>query len=91
MSDTRRAQSYGVFRHPKRNIQARDYEGVRVGAIPPTEYDDLQSSKEVYKVYRIVRRLLDRGEGEGEIERVILRRYKISGWELRRIVRMLSR
>lgn len=86
MSRTRRRIPYTAFRFPKRNIQGRDIDKVRVGAIPPTGFDDLNFCRESIGAYPFMRRMLDRGWDVGKIVKVVSTKYRVSLIEARSLM-----
>jgi len=78
MSRTRRRIPRSNFRLPKRNIQGKDFDEVRVGAIPPHSYDDLHFCKESIGAYPFMREMISRGMGSEKLIKTIRSRYRVS-------------
>lgn len=91
MSDTKRRLTLHNFRRPHKNIQFKDIEHVRVGAVPPTEHDDIHYSRECYLGYRLVRKLINQGLTDQEIVETLLQKHKVSAKEALKLTQYLRR
>jgi len=91
MSRTKRVLPYCFLRHPKKNVQSKDLEGIRVGTLPPHEFDDLKFGHDCYSAFRLVHKLHQQNKSETEIVKALLRIQKMSTLTALDIVRNFCR